>query len=296
VIELPKLADAVRFLFKGETLNNVSTRCIQQVPLAGDGIDISEEAGGMRIHATGGSTTTSNLDFAATLSGSSCTIRAGKVLHTDWGAFDGNDPSNDGWTEEAVTVSGSTVTLPDGQSVWLALTIAATTITATGPLSATDAALVSVTGGAGGGGGGGGGGAGGGEDTLASTGDAGATGSAGGSVTPGIGGTGAAGGDYGLGGDTTPAGDGNVGGSGGIGEDGEAGKLVVLYDYQNASVKMRRWRVTAGSFTVSAGQPASSDTLAHVRVCTRDGSTLTQHQVGSLAVMLPVVTYVEAPA
>lgn len=295
MIDIPKLDGAKRYLFSGKIFNDLRTRIIQQVPLAGSGVDVSEEGAGMRISVRNNGGSFGDLDFAASLSGSSCTIRSGKVLHADWGTFDPNDPDNDGWTEEAVTVSGSTVTLADGSSVWLALTIAATTTTGTGPLSSTGQGSVTITGGAGGGGGGGGGGAGGGVDSSGADGGAGLTGAAGGSVTPGTGGVGGAGGADGVGGSVTPAGDGSPGGSGGIGEDGDPGKLVVIYQYANASVKMRRWRVTAGSFTVSASQPASTDTLAHVRICTRDGNSIIQHQVGALSMMLPMVTYVEAP-
>lgn len=287
-----KLADFTRFIFTGKTLNDLRDRCIEQVPLAGNGILTTDEARGIRIHASRtGSTGVAALDFGASLSGSSCTVRSGKVLHTDWGTFDENDPANDGWTELAVTVSGSTLTLADGDSVWLHLTLASTTVDVVGPLSSTDAEAVSVTGGAGGGGGQGGGGGGGAGQALSDATD-GTDGEDGGGVTPGIGGFGGTGTNYGNGSSTTPAGDGSPGGSGGIGEDGEDGRAVDIYEYVNAKLKLKRWRVTAGSLTTATNQPSSTETAAYLRICERDGDNLIQHQVGCVTLTLPTVTYV----
>jgi ABC-type antimicrobial peptide transport system ATPase subunit len=104
-----------------------------------------------------------------------------------------------------------------------------------------------------------------------------------------------AGGANGAGGGSG-GGDGTPGSGGGAGEDGEAGKGVTLYAYVNGTVHTRRWRVTAGTFTVSELQPTSSHTTAHLRICTRDGSTLIQHQLGSVIMNLPVLTYCDPPA
>ncbi len=286
--EIPELNALQRYLVSGWLLNRFRDRLIRTVPLAGNGVDVSEEADGMAI-SVAASTGTSALDFAGSLSGSSVTVRAGKVLHTDWGTFDPNDPDNDGWTEEAVTVAGSTMTLPDGDTVWLKLTIAATTTDATGPLSSNGTGSVTVTGGGGGGGGAGGGGAGGaGESSSdASNGPAGAAGASG---SGGLGASGA--GTGGVGGATTPTGDGSVGGTGGAGEDGEPGKYAAILNYTTNQIRMRRWRVTAGSFVVATTKPASSATSAHIRICSRDVSDIVQHQVGSVTLCLPVATFV----
>jgi len=245
----------------------------------------------MRISLKDSATGTSALDFAASLAGSSVAVRAGKVLHTDWTGFDENDPQCVEWTAEAFTVAADTITLADGESVFLKLTLAATTVDSVGPLSSTGSGSVTVTGGAGGGGGGGGSG-GGGAGESAGDGEAGLAGAAGGSVTPGTGGTGGLGGVGGVGGSTTPTGDGSPGGTGGAGEDGEAGKAVPIYNYANAKVKIRRWRATAGEFVTDTGQPAGSSTTAYIRICERDGDALIQHQIGCVTLTLPVVSFV----
>jgi hypothetical protein len=69
---------------------------------------------------------------------------------------------------------------------------------------------------------------------------------------------------------------------------------VSFYNYANARIKMRRWRVTAGSFVVSTSKPTSSDTSAHIRICTRSGSSLIQHQIGCVTMMMPVVSFVQS--
>ena len=291
--DIPILQPQQRYLLKGKFFDYFRNRILRMVPIAGRGVDVTEEKTGMRISLADAATGTSALDFAASLAGSTVSVRAGKVLHTDWTGFDANDPQCVEWTVEAFTVAADTLTLADGASVFLKLTIAATTVDSTGPLSATGSASVTVKGGGGGAGGGGGSGAGGGGETS-SDGANGTAGNAGGSVTPGIGGTGGAGGIGGTGGSVTPTGDGNVGGTGGAGEDGEAGKAVPIYNYANTKVKIRRWRATAGEFVTDTAQPAGSDTTAYIRICERDGSTLIQHQIGCVTLNLPVVSFVSS--
>lgn len=287
--EVPELLPQKRYwTFSGSTLNLLINRIFRQVPIAGNGVDVTERNDGIEISVTAQATGTSALDFAASLSGSSVSVRAGKVLHVDWSGWNANNPANDGWTEVAVNVPGSTLTVPDGQSVWLRMTIAATDEDSTWPLSSTGSGSTTVTGGGGGSGGGGGGaGGGGGGDGSAGTG-----GNPGGG---GVGGAQVAGGANGAGGGSG-GGDGTPGSGGGAGEDGEPGKSATLYAYVNGTVHTRRWRVTAGTFTVSELQPTSSHTTAHLRICTRDGSTLIQHQLGSVIMNLPVLTYCDPPA
>lgn len=287
--EIPELRPQQRYFLRGDTLNRIRERLIRQVPIAGNGVDVTEKNNGIEISVTGGTPTgTSALDFAASLSGSSVTVRAGKVLHTDWTAWDASDPACNGWTEEALTVSGSTMTVPSGDSVWLKLTIAFTPSNSIGPLSTTDTESVTAQAGGGGGGGAGGGGGGGGGDSPTGDGDDGAAGVAG---AAGGGGLGGAGGGGGVGGGATPAGDGTPGGNGGQGEAGVPGVPVNFFNYQNALVWMVRYRVTAASYVVATIKPASSDLTAHLRICTRSGSSITQHQVGCVVMNLPVLSY-----
>jgi hypothetical protein len=287
--ELPKLAQLIHYDFGGKTLNLLRQRIYAQEPMAGDGIEIDEEAAGYRIHARGGLAALA-LDFYSTISGSSVTVAQGRVFATDWTGIDPNDPTNSGWTEIVATVAQDTLTVADGSSVWLRLTLTATTIDSTGPLSDVDAESVSPFGGGGGGGGQGGGGGGGAGTSPAGDGAAGAAGSAGSGSGSGGGGGGGDGG-AGSGGGVSGGGDGTPGGRGGIGEDGEAGRSVLVYDYANATAKLRYWHVTAAELVASEAQPTPGPATLSLRICERDGSSLIQHQVGAPTLTLPTLSY-----
>jgi len=285
---LPRFLNLGRYLLRGETLNLIRDRLIRMVPIDGAGITTSEGPDGIVIDMVGGASSETALDFAASLTGSSCTVRSGKILHTLWTGHSPTNPANGGWTEEATTVSGGVLTLPDGDSVWLSVSITANDADSTGALSSSSTESVSPQSGGGGGGGSGGGGGGGGGNP----GSAGATGAAG---SGGVGGTGNAGGAGGTGGIESPAGDGSPGGTSGEGQDGVSPVPVTIFDYANATAHTRRWSVSGGSLSVATNKPSSDASSAKIRICTRSGSDIIQHQVGALCLTLPLVAYTYTP-
>lgn len=282
---LPNFQFFTRYLLSGETLNTFRERLIKQVPLPGAGIDIDELPDGMLINARFRAAGTINLDFAAAWNGANVRVQGGRIMGTEWGTLNGNDPTSAGWTEELATIGTSTLSVSDGQTVWLAITIGHTDTDSLGLLSATGETSVTVTGGAGGGGGGGWGGGGGGYATQ----DA-ADGAAGSAGAAGAGGAGGGGGTYGVGGTATPAGDGGSGGSGGAGDAGDIRPQYTFTEYTKARTIIRTWEVTSLAFTVATTKPAASATLAHLPICKVVGSDIIQHQVGSIPLILPAVT------
>ena len=56
--------------------------------------------------------------------------------------------------------------------------------------------------------------------------------------------------------------------------------------------QIRRWTVSGASFVVAASKPSSSATTANLRLLSRSGSTITHHQVGSVFLSLPSVTFI----
>ena len=262
----------------------------EQVPIQGAGITLQETNDGIIITSRAGkaTTTSSVIDFTGTLSGGDVTIRGGKVLGVSWTGYMPNDPSSGGWTESVATVAGATLAVADGFSIWLQITITPTTNPVVGALSAADQQTLTVVGGTGGGGGGGGGGGAGGL-TTGGDGSNGTTGSNGAAGSPGAGG---AGGGPGTNAPSTGDEEGGNGGSGGYGEAGDYGLSVSFQNYTKAAAQIRRWTVSGASFVVSASKPASSATVANLRLLSRSGSTITHHQVGSVFLSLPSVTFI----
>ena len=288
--DFPNFFGNLHYFLKGKTLNLFRKALYEQVPIQGAGITLQETNDGIIITSLAGkaTTTASVIDFTGTLSGGDVTIRGGKVLGTSWSTYAPNDPSSAGWTETVATVAGATLAVADGFSIWLQITITPTTNPVVGALSTADQQTLTVVGGTGGGGGGGGGGGAGGK-TTGGDGTNGTTGANGAAGTPGAGGAG------GAAGSNVPSSgeeEGGNGGSGGIGEAGEYGLSVSFQNYTKAAAQIRRWSVSGASFVVSASKPASSATTANLRLLSRSGSTITHHQVGSVFLSLPSVTFI----
>jgi hypothetical protein len=288
--EFPNFFGNLHYFLKGKTLALFRKAIYEQMPIAGNGITLQETEDGIIVSSKQGraTATASVIDFTGVLSGENVIIQGGKVLGVSWSTYDVNNPSSGGWTESVATVAGATLAVADGFSIWLQIGITPSTGQVVGALSAADQETLTVVGGTGGGGGGGGGGGCGGK----TTGGEGANGVAGGNGSSGSPGTGGAGG---LGGTNSPpsepknAGD---GGQGGYGESGEEGLLVQFQNYTKAAANIRKWTVSSASFVVSASKPSSSATTANLRLLTRSGSTITHHQVGSVFISLPTVTFI----
>ena len=262
----------------------------EQVPIQGNGIILQETNDGIIISSLQGkaTATTSLIDFTGVLSGDDVTIRGGKVLGTSWSTYDVNDPSSGGWTESVATVAGATLAVADGFSIWLQIGITPTTNPVVGALSSVDQQTLTVVGGTGGGGGGGGGGGAGGK-TTGGDGVSGTTGANGVTGTPGAGGAGGA-----AGSNVPSTGDeeGGNGGSGGYGEGGDNGAEVFFQNYTKSAAQIRRWSVSSAAFQVYGSPPTGSATTAYLRLLTRSGTTITHHQVGSVFLSLPSVTFI----
>lgn len=263
----------------------------EQMPIAGNGITLQETDDGIIVSSKQGkSTATSSvIDFTGVVSGDDVIIQGGKVLGVSWSTYTPNNPSSGGWTETVATVAGTTLAVADGFTIWLKITLAPTTNPVVGALSSSDQETLTVIGGTGGGGGGGGGGAAGGK-TTGGDGVDGTIGAAGTAGTPGAGGAGGAAGTNSPSSGGEEAG-GN-GGSGGYGEGGEEGLEVFFQNYAKAAAQIRRWTVSAAVLEVYASPPSASATVAYLPMLTRSGSTITHHQVGSVFLSLPSVTFI----
>ena len=285
--DFPNFFGNLHYFLKGKTLNLFRKALYEQVPIEGAGIILQETNDGIIITSQAGraTTTASVIDFTGTLSGGDVTIRGGKVLGTSWSTYDVNDPSSGGWTETVATVAGATLAVADGFSIWLQITITPTTNPVVGALSTADQQTLTVVGGTGGGGGGGGAGG----LTTGGDGSNGTTGSNGAAGSPGAGG---AGGGPGTNAPSTGDEEGGNGGSGGYGEAGDYGLSVSFQNYTKAAAQIRRWTVSGASFVVAASKPSSSATTANLRLLSRSGSTITHHQVGSVFLSLPGVTFI----
>ena len=288
--EFPNFFGNLNYFLKGKTLNLFRKALYEQVPIQGNGIILQETNDGIIISSLQGkaTATTSLIDFTGVLSGGDVTIRGGKVLGTSWSTYDVNNPSSGGWTESVATVAGATLAVADGFSIWLQIGITPTTNPVVGALSSVDQQTLTVVGGTGGGGGGGGGGGAGGK-TTGGDGVSGTTGANGVTGTPGAGGAGGA-----AGSNVPSTGDeeGGNGGSGGYGEGGDDGAEVFFQNYTKSAAQIRRWSVSSASFVVAASKPASSATTANLRLLSRSGTTITHHQVGSVFLSLPSVTFI----
>ena len=260
------------------------------MPIAGNGITLQETEDGIIVSSKQGraTATSSIIDFTGILSGENVIIQGGKVLGVSWSTYTPNNPSSGGWTESVATVAGATLAVADGFTIWLKITFSPTTTPVVGALSAADQETLTVVGGTGGGGGGGGGGGAGGRTTGGDGGD-GTVGADGVTGTPGAGGAG------GSAGSNVPGSgeeEGAFGGAGGYGEGGEEGLEVFFQNYTKAAAQIRRWTVSAAVLEVYASPPSASATVAYLPMLTRSGSTITHHQVGSVFISLPTVTFI----
>jgi len=288
--DLPIFLNDVHYFLKGKTLNLFREVLYRQAPIKGAGINLQETNNGVVISSFQAAAVSSSsvIDFTGVLSGDDVTIQGGKVLGVSWSGYTPNDPSSGGWTESVATVAGATLAVADGFSIWLQIAISPTTQAVIGALSSVDQQTLTVVGGTGGGGGGGGGGGAGGL-TTGGEGIDGTTGANGVNGTPGAGGVGGA---PGTNAPSTGEEEGGNGGSGGYGEAGDYGLEVFFQNYTKAAAQIRRWTVSSASFQVYGSPPTGTATTAYLRLLTRSGSTITHHQVGSVFLSLPSVTFI----
>jgi hypothetical protein len=283
--DFPRFDFDKNYWLSGKVLNLFKKTLEQQVPLKGKNIEITEVPEGILIFTKPGTTSTAGvLDFTGEMSGSNVIVRGGKIMAVSLTGFDPNNPGCGGWTE-GIAVAGATLALSAGQSVWLRITLSRITSDSIGLLSTVGKEVVTVVGGTGGGGGGGGGGGAGGGGTGGGGGN-GAAGSNGATGTPGAGGTGGIAGYVPT---LTGGGDGSVGGTGGPGEAGQAGQSVSIIDHAKAFMKLRRFSVTSG--VLQTTQPTPGATTAGLRILTYDGTSIIQHQIGSVFMTYPSVSY-----
>ena len=281
-------------ILTGKMLERIVQRIRLQTPIAGDNLRMEETNAGILLHADQAIQTSPtisiNHDFKASLPATnSLDITAGRVIGTTWGTPTMSDPLPTDWLAEQFTVGPSTLTVTDGQSVWLRIQCSQTDVEMNGTLSATGASTITVTTGGGGAGGGGGGGGAGGDGTTGYAGDVGA--SASGQTPGGVGTTNALGGTASGENSGTP-GEGGNGGNGAAGGDGEAKSFT---QYTKLLMVFRRWQITSASFEVHTTKPtASPATNIYVRIASQTGGVVTQYHAGSYHVTLPATTYISA--
>ena len=167
-------------ILTGKMLERIVQRIRLQTPIAGDNLRLEETNAGILLHADQAIQTSPtisiNHDFKASLPATnSLDITAGRVIGTTWGTPTMSDPLPTDWLAEQFTVGPSTLTVTDGQSVWLRIQCSQTDVDMNGTLSATGASTITVTTGGGGAGGGGGGGGAGNDGTTGYAGDVGAS-------------------------------------------------------------------------------------------------------------------------
>ena len=281
-------------ILTGKMLERIVQRIRLQTPIAGDNLRMEETNAGILLHADQAIQTSPtisiNHDFKASLPATnSLDITAGRVIGTTWGTPTMSNPLPTDWLAEQFTVGPSTLTVTDGQSVWLRIQCSQTDVDMNGTLSATGASTITVTTGGGGAGGSGGGGGAGNDGTA---GYAGATGESASGQTPGSAGTvNAAGGTNPHENSGTPA-EGGDGGNGAAGGDGEAKSFT---QYTKLLMVFRRWQITSASLEVHATKPtASPATNIYVRIASQTGGVVTQYHAGSYHVTLPATTYISA--
>jgi len=278
-------------ILTGKMLERIVNRIRLQTPIAGDNLRMEETNSGILLHADQAIQTSPtisiNHDFKASLPATnSLDITAGRVIGTTWGTPTMSNPLPTDWLAEQYTVGPSTLTVLDGQSVWLRIQCSQTDVEMNGTLSATGATTITVTTGGGGAGGDGAGGGAGGEGYAGENGTAGADASG---QTPGAVGTFHLGGTAGGENSGTPANGGN-GGNGGAGGNGEAKSFT---QYTKLLMVFRRWQITSASLEVHATKPtASPATNIYVRIASQTGGVVTQYHAGSYHVTLPATTYI----
>ena len=281
-------------ILTGKMLERIVNRIRLQTPIAGDNLRMEETNAGILLHADQAIQTSPtisiNHDFKASLPATnSLDITAGRVIGTTWGTPTMSDPLPTDWLAEQFTVGPSTLTVTDGQSVWLRIQCSQTDVDMNGTLSATGASTITVTTGGGGAGGGGGGGGAGGDGTTGYAGDVGA--SASGQTPGGVGTTNALGGTAGGENSGTPA----EGGNGGNGAAGGNGETKSFTQYTKLLMVFRRWQITSASLEVHTTKPtASPATNIYVRIASQTGGVVTQYHAGSYHITLPATTYISS--
>jgi hypothetical protein len=282
------------YILTGKMLERIVNRIRMQTPIAGDNLRLEETNAGILLHADQAIQTSPtisiNHDFKASLPATnSLDITAGRVIGTTWGTPTMSDPLPTDWLAEQFTVGPSTLTVTDGQSVWLRIQCSQTDVDMNGTLSATGASTITVTTGGGGAGGGGGGGGAGNDGTTGYAGDVGS--SASGQTPGGVGTTNALGGTASGENSGTPG----EGGNGGNGAAGGNGEVKSFTQYTKLLMVFRRWQITSASLEVHATKPtASPATNIYVRIASQTGGVVTQYHAGSYHVTLPATTYISA--
>jgi len=280
-------------ILTGKMLERIVQRIRMQTPIAGDNLRLEETNSGILLHADQAIQTSPtisiNHDFKASVpAANALDITVGRVIGTTWGTPTMSNPLPTDWLAEQYTVGPSTLTVLDGQSVWLRIQCSQTDVEMNGTLSATGATTITVTTGGGGAGGDGAGGGAGGEGYAGENGTAGADASG---QTPGAVGTFHLGGTAGGENSGTPANGGN-GGNGGAGGNGEAKTFT---QYTKLLMVFRRWQITSASLEVHATKPtASPATNIYVRIASQTGGVVTQYHAGSYHVTLPATTYISS--
>ena len=281
-------------ILTGKMLERIVNRIRLQTPIAGDNLRMEETNAGILLHADQAIQTSPtisiNHDFKASLPATnSLDITAGRVIGTTWGTPTMSNPLPTDWLAEQFTIGPSTLTVTDGQSVWLRIQCSQTDVEMNGTLSATGASTITVTTGGGGAGGGGGGGGAGGDGTTGYAGDVGA--SASGQTPGGVGTTNALGGTAAGENSGTPA----EGGNGGNGAAGGNGETKSFNHYTKLLMVFRRWQITSASFEVHTTKPtASPATNIYVRIASQTGGVVTQYHAGSYHITLPATTYISS--
>ena len=282
------------YVLTGKTLERLVQRIKLQTPIAGNNMRLEETASGILLHADKerqeSPTISINHDFKASLPATnSLDITAGRVIGTTWGTPTMSDLLPTDWLAEQFTVGPSTLTVTDGQSVWLRIQCSQTDVDMNGTLSATGASTITVTTGGGGAGGGGGGGGAGGDGTTGYAGDVGA--SASGQTPGGVGATNALGGTASGENSGTPG----EGGNGGNGAAGGNGETKSFTQYTKLLMVFRRWQITSASLEVHTNKPtASPATNIYVRIASQTGGVVTQYHAGSYHITLPATTYISS--
>ena len=281
-------------ILTGKMLERIVQRIRLQTPIAGDNLRMEETNAGILLHADQAIQTSPtisiNHDFKASLPATnSLDITAGRVIGTTWGTPTMSNPLPTDWLAEQFTVGPSTLTVTDGQSVWLRIQCSQTDVDMNGTLSATGASTITVTTGGGGAGGGGGGGGAGNDGTA---GYVGATGESASGQTPGgVGTTNALGGTASGENSGTPG----EGGNGGNGAAGGNGETKSFTQYTKLLMVFRRWQITSASLEVHTTKPtASPATNIYVRIASQTGGVVTQYHAGSYHITLPATTYISA--
>lgn len=281
-------------ILTGKMLERIVQRIRLQTPIAGDNLRMEETNAGILLHADQAIQTSPtisiNHDFKASLPATnSLDITAGRVIGTTWGTPTMSNPLPTDWLAEQFTVGPSTLTVTDGQSVWLRIQCSQTDVDMNGALSTTGASTITVTTGGGGAGGSGGGGGAGGDGTTGYAGDVGA--SASGQTPGGVGTTNALGGTAGGENSGTPA----EGGNGGNGAAGGNGETKSFTQYTKLLMVFRRWQITSASLEVHTTKPtASPATNIYVRIASQTGGVVTQYHAGSYHITLPATTYISS--